>query len=180
MRILKENTVAIIIDMQERLLPHMEKSNVLLDNLKILIKGLNALDIPILVSEQYTKGLGPTVNEITQVLEQYTPLEKMSFSCFDESMIQEKIDYMNKEWIIIAGIESHICVLQTVIDLIDSGYIPIIIEDCIASRKANDKQIAIGRMQKEGAIITTYESILFELCRHAKSDAFKTISKLIK
>ncbi|QXM06591.1 hydrolase [Crassaminicella indica] len=179
MRILKENTTAVIIDIQERLLPHMN-SKELLKNLTILIEGLKALDIPIIVSEQYTKGLGPTVSKIKGMLEDSENIEKISFSCCDEPKLQEKIDNLNKEWIIIAGIESHICVLQTVIDLIDNGYTPVVIEDCISSRKENDKKIAIERMKKEGAIISTYESILFELCRYAGNDTFKTISKLVK
>ncbi|QZY55619.1 isochorismatase family protein [Crassaminicella profunda] len=179
MRILKENTTAMIIDVQKRLLPHMQNKE-LSKNLAILIEGLNGLDIPFIVSEQYTKGLGSTVDEIMGVLENFEIIEKMSFSCYDEPTLQEKIDYMNKEWIIIAGIESHICVLQTVIDLIDNGYMPIVIEDCISSRKENDKKIAIERMKKEGAVISTYESILFELCRYAGNETFKTISKLVK
>lgn len=180
MRILKENTGAAIIDIQERLLPHIYKNKKLLNNIKILIKGLQALDIPMVVTEQYTKGLGPTVEEIHQILEEYKSLEKMSFSCCDEPAIQTALDNMNKKWIIIVGIESHICVLQTVIDLIAKGYIPVVIEDCVSSRKENDKKIAIERMKEAGAIITTYESILFELCRYADNDTFKTISKLVK
>ncbi|WP_129600532.1 hydrolase [Anaerophilus nitritogenes] len=180
MRILKDNTIAVIIDMQERLLPHMENKNNLLQNFKTLIQGLHALNIPMIVSEQYPKGLGSTVEEISQILGDCTNIEKMSFSCFDEVKLQQQIDYMNKEWIIIAGIESHICVLQTVIDLIDNGYVPVVVEDCISSRKENDKKIAIERMRQMGAIITTTESILFELCRFATTDAFKVISKLVK
>ncbi|MCT4619569.1 MAG: hydrolase [Marinisporobacter sp.] len=179
MRILKENTAAIIIDVQERLLPHMHNKE-LVRNLSILIEGLKALDIPIVVSEQYTKGLGPTVDEIGGLLKGFENIEKMSFSCCDEPKIQEQIDHIDKEWIIVTGIESHICVLQTVIDLIDHGYVPVVIEDCISSRKENDKKIAIERMKKEGAIISTYESILFELCRYAGNEPFKKISKLIK
>ncbi|WP_053955239.1 hydrolase [Inediibacterium massiliense] len=180
MRVLKDHAVAVIIDMQERLLPHMENRNNLLHNVKTLIQGLNALNIPIIVSEQYPKGLGSTIEAIHEILGDYTSIEKMSFSCFDEAKLQQKIDYMNKEWIIVAGIESHICVLQTVIDLIDNGYAPVIVEDCVSSRYKNDKKIAIERMRQLGAIITTTESILFELCRYATTDSFKVISKLVK
>mgnify|MGYP003790731227 CR=1 FL=1 len=81
---------------------------------------------------------------------------------------------------IIAGIESHICVLQTAIDLMENGITPVLIEDCVSSRKENDKKIAVERMKKDGAIVTTYESILFELCRYAGTEQFKTISKLVK
>ena len=90
-------------------------------------------------------------------------IEKMSFSCCDESRVMEGIAVSGKENIIIAGIESHVCILQTVVDLIRNGYHPVVVEDCVSSRHENDKRMAIERMRKEGAIITTVESILFEL-----------------
>lgn len=180
MRILKENTGAIIIDMQERLVPHMNKVEELQKNMEILIKGLKELEIPLVVSEQYRKGLGPTVENIHEVLGDYECLEKTSFSCCDESCFEDKFKAMNKKWIIVAGVESHICVQQTVIDMIERGYVPVVIEDCVASRKGNDKRIAIERMRSEGAIISTCESILFELCRYAGNTTFKAISNLVK
>ena len=180
MRILKENTGAIIIDMQERLVPHMNKVEDLHKNMEILVKGLKEFEIPIIVSEQYRKGLGPTVENINEILGDSEFLEKTSFSCCDESCLHEKLKSMNKKWMIIAGVESHICVMQTVIDMIEKGFIPVVIEDCVSSRKGNDKRIAIERMRQEGAIISTCESILFELCRYAGSDTFKAISNLVK
>ena len=81
---------------------------------------------------------------------------------------------------VISGIETHVCVLQTTIDLLENNYIPVVVQDCVSSRRINDKQIAIERMRKEGAIITTYESLLFELLRYSGSEAFKAISKLVK
>jgi hypothetical protein len=180
MRILKENTGAIVIDLQERLVPHMYEDKGLLKNMEILINGLKELHIPILVSEQYPKGLGHTVESVDKVLGDYECLEKKSFSCCDETSINKEFKEMDKKWIIVAGVESHICVLQTVIDLIDRGYVPVLIEDCISSRKKNDKIIAVERMRSEGAIISTCESILFELCRHSGTDTFKVISGLVK
>lgn len=180
MRVLKENTVAVIVDVQERLVLHMNKKKELINNFEILVKGLKALDIPMVVSEQYTKGLGFTVEDIQKALGEYEAIEKTSFSCCDNGPIKERINELNKKWIIIAGVESHICVLQTVIDLIAMGYILVVVEDCVSSRKENDKNIAIERMRSEGAIITTYESILFELCRYSGTDEFKAISKLVK
>jgi nicotinamidase-related amidase len=180
MKILKENTGAIMIDFQERLVPHMHDKENLLKNTEILIKGLKSLEIPVAVSEQYPKGLGHTVEVIDKTLGEYRCLEKMSFSCCDEASIDEMFKTMNKKWIVVAGIESHICVLQTVIDIIDRGYVPVVVEDCVSSRKQNDKRMAIHRMRQEGAIITTCESILFELCRYAGNSTFKTISNLVK
>ena len=133
MRILKENAAALMIDYQERLVPHMWKKEELIKNTRILIQGLKALEVPIIVSEQYPKGLGPTVEEINEALGAYEPKEKTAFSCCDESSIVSEIQKLNKKWIIIAGIESHICVLQTVIDLIDKGMVPVLVEDCVSS-----------------------------------------------
>ncbi len=180
MRILKENTGAIIVDVQERLVPHIHENRELINNLEILIKGLKTLDIPIVVAEQYTKGLGPTVEGIHKSLGEYKSIEKTSFSCCDNGLIKDELSLLNKKWIIVAGIEAHVCVLQTVIDLIDIGYAPILIEDCVSSRKENDKKIAVERMKSEGAIIATYESILFELCRRSGTGEFKMISQLVK
>jgi nicotinamidase-related amidase len=180
MRILKDRTIALVIDFQERLFPFIYENEKLLKNVPILIEGLKALSMQIFVTEQYVKGLGPTVVPIAQALGDIRRIEKMSFSCCDEPRLMEGIAVTGKENVIIVGIESHVCVLQTVIDLIRNGYHPIVVEDCISSRRENDKRIAIERMKKEGAIMTTYESVLFELLRYSGTEQFKVISRLVK
>jgi len=107
-------------------------------------------------------------------------IEKTAFSCCDEPEFIRALAETHKQYILIAGIESHVCVLQTVIDMVERGYQPVLVEDCVSSRKANDKTISVRRMRKEGAIVTSYESILFELCRFSGTDEFKSISKLVK
>ena len=180
MRILKDRTIALVIDFQERLFPFIYENEKLLKNVLVLIEGLKAMGMHIFVTEQYVKGLGPTVSLIAQALGDIKRIEKISFSCCDEPRLMEGIAVTGKENVIIVGIESHVCVLQTVIDLIRNGYHPIVVEDCISSRKENDKRIAIERMKKEGAIITTYESVLFELLRYSGTEQFKVISRLVK
>ena len=180
MRILKEHTSAIVIDIQERLFPHIYDHKALEKNVNILIQGLNLLKIPVIVTEQYRKGLGPTIESVSGNLIDFHPIEKMSFSCCDESKFLKDLMLKNSKHVIIAGIETHVCVLQTVIDLVDNGFHPVVVEDCVSSRKANDKHMAIERMRSEGAIISTYESILLEICRIAGNDTFKAISQLIK
>lgn len=181
MRINKEDVMAIVIDNQEKLVPHMYECNNLIVNTVKLLQGLNILQVPIIATQQYTKGLGMTVEEIQNVFhKEFQYLEKISFSSYGDAVIKEEIRKLGKKCIIICGIEGHICVLQTVIDLLEDGYDVVIVEDCISSRKENDKVIALRRMEKEGAIITTYESILFELTKMAGNDTFKAISKLIK
>jgi len=180
MRILAEDTVGLIIDMQERLYPFIHDNGQLTRNTTILIEGLKAIGIKILVTEQYTKGLGFTIEPLKQLLTDTTVVEKMAFSCCDEPVFYEKLSLLGIRNVIIAGIESHVCVLQTAIDLLSCGYIPVIVEDCVSSRNPNDKRIAIERLRKEGAVITTCESVLFELLRLSGTEAFKKISKLVK
>ena len=180
MRILAEDSVGLVIDIQERLLPHIFKYEELLHKTKILIEGLNVLNIPILVTEQYRKGLGETVPMIADNIDSFQPMEKVSFSCCDDDPFSDRLKNSGKKNVIICGIEAHVCLLQTTIDLIESGYQPVVVEDCTSSRKMIDKFIAIERMRQEGAIISTYESILFELARISGTDQFKAISKLVK
>ena len=180
MRIFREQTAGLVIDIQERLFPHISGHEELAINSGILIKGLQALRIPILVTEQYTKGLGPTIQPIQQLFDNAPPVEKLAFSCCDEPAFMQHLNDLKKKFIVITGIEAHVCVLQTTIDLLERNFIPVVIEDCISSRRLNDKAIAVRRMRSMGAIISTYESVLFELLRYSGTEEFKAISKLVK
>lgn len=176
MRIKAEDSIAIVIDYQEKLMPVMYEKEELLKNTTILLSGLQELEIPIVVTQQYTKGLGKTVEEIGNVLGKFNYLEKVAFSAFEE--IKSIIE--GKKYVIVCGIEAHICVLQTLLDLKENGYIPVLVEDCISSRTLHNKQIALERAKQEEVILTTYESVLFELMKTAGTDTFKKIQKLIK
>lgn len=180
MRINKDEAAGLIIDVQERLVPHISNNSEVVERIITLIKGLITLNIPIAASEQYIKGLGATIDPVNSVLPQNCKFEKIAFSCCDEPLFKQKILPKDKKYVIIAGVEAHVCVLQTVIDLLDAGHIPVVVEDCISSRKERDKNIAVQRMISSGAVITTCESILFELCRFAGSESFKAVSKLVK
>lgn len=180
MRVNKDEAAALVIDIQEKLFPHMHEGERFLERVVIFIRGIKILDIPFLVTEQYRKGLGETIPQIKELVDNKTPLEKICFSCCDDSHIMTNLQKLNRKFVIIAGIEAHVCVMQTVMDLVENGFIPVVAEDCITSRKANDKKIALERIRNEGAIITTCESILLELCRVAGNEKFKAISALIK
>jgi nicotinamidase-related amidase len=180
MRITRERSAGLIIDIQEKLFPHMAEREKLAKEVNTLLAGLNHLNVPILVTEQYTKGLGPTIPEITVNLLSYPGIEKMSFSCCDDPGFMDKLRDINPEFVIIAGIEAHVCVLQTVIDLVGAGYLPVVVENAVSSRSIKDKETSILRMRQEGAVITSTESILFELTRVSGTDQFKFISKLVK
>jgi Amidases related to nicotinamidase len=181
MRILAEDTMALVIDFQERLVPVIQKQEELLQNTLILLRGLKVLKIPMLITQQYPKGLGMTVPIISEAVGETSDYyDKITFSCAEDEAIRNKIKESGKKNIIICGIEAHICVLQTVIDLISQKYNVILVEDCIGSRKESDRQIGIRRAIAEGAIPATYESVLFELTRVAKTDVFREVSRLIK
>jgi len=180
MRIEREHTAALIIDIQEKLFPHMYQKEALLRRCALLLEGLKVLDIPLVVTEQYSKGLGATVPEISVLIDQESAIEKIAFSCCDEPAVMQTGAIRNSNNIIICGIEAHVCVLQTVIDLQEAGYKAVVVEDCISSRNPEDKRVALERMRAEGAVITTSESVLLELARVAGTNEFKAISRLIK
>jgi nicotinamidase-related amidase len=180
MRILVNETAAVIIDVQEKLLPHIFEGENILHNCLKLIEGLKILSVPIIVTQQYSRGLGSTVPSIIQQIPEFRYIEKLSFSCYDEPSFRKQVSDSGRQFIVLCGIESHVCVLQTCLDLLDAGLIPVVAEDCVSSRKPNDKKIAIERMRQEGARITTLESLLFELTRLAGTDTFKSISRIVK
>lgn len=180
MRIEKENTVGLVIDMQEKLFPVMLKSESLLKNCLTLIQGLREFKLPIVTTQQYTKGLGETLPEIQELIPDFSYIEKRDFSCCDEPMVSEKLKELQAKNIIICGIESHVCVLQTAIDLKSAGYTPIVVIDCISSRSDKNIELAKERFRFEGIMMTSYESILFELTRSAGAPEFRAISKLVK
>jgi nicotinamidase-related amidase len=180
MRIIREHTVSLAVDIQEKLIPFIFEHEELLHNMIILIRGLKILEIPLIVTEQYPKGLGETVPVIREEIEPFHPIEKTAFSCCDDPRFMVHLNNIAKKYVIVFGIEAHVCILQTTIDLIEDGFQPVVIEDCISSRKLSDKMTALERMRQEGAIISSYESILFELARISGTDQFREISRLVK
>lgn len=178
MRIIKEESLALLVDVQEKLYPHMENKEMLSQKIFTLLKGIAALEVPLVAARQYPQGLGDTINLLRpHVTDCY---DKISFSCCGNDKLLDKLQKSGRKYVIIAGIEAHICVLQTVIDLKTLGYLPVVVTDAVSSRKHHDYEIALRRMEYEGAILTTVESILFELCRQAETEVFKTISRLVK
>ncbi len=180
MRILRENTIGLVIDIQERLVPAMEESEQLVENCSKLIQGLQILGLPLLVTQQYTKGLGETIDEIKSLIPDFQYIEKKDFSCYDEPVFAEKLALSGAKNVIICGIESHVCVLQTAIDLKAAGYNPVVAFDCVSSRSFDNIDLAAERFRYEGIMMTSMESIIFELTRSAGALGFKEISKLVK
>lgn len=180
MRITKENTIGLIIDIQERLFPAMFEKESLLKNTLVLIQGLKVLQIPLIVTQQYSKGLGETIQGIKSVIPDFGFIEKRSFSCCDEPVFIESLKKTEAKNVIICGIESHVCVLQTAVDLKAAGFNPVVVMDCVSSRVAASIEIAKERFHLEEIIMTSAESILFELTRSSAAPEFKAISNLVK
>lgn len=180
MRLDVKHTQAICVDIQERLFPHIHEHDELARRCAILIQGLRLLNVPIIVTEQYVKGLGPTIPSISQALGEYNPIEKITFSCCGAPEVEAHVLGSNRHHVILFGIETHVCVQQTALDLLGQGRTVVVIEDCVSSRSVNDKLVAIERMRQAGAVITTMESVLFELLKQAGTETFKQISALVK
>ena len=176
-----ENTAMIMVDIQEKLLPAMNQKEEVLDRCVRLLKGVMTLQIPTLVSEQYPRGLGETVGELKKEFRGNVPtISKTSFSCLGQQDMEDWVRGLNREYVLVCGIEAHICVMQTVLDLQRAGYKPVVISDCVTSRSIRDYTAAIERMRKEGVIVTTYEAVLFELLKDLKHPKFKEILAIIK
>lgn len=175
----REKAFVIAVDYQERLLPAMRDTRKLLDNSVKLLTGVKALGVPVVYTQQYTKGLGPTISCIRDVIGSDTYGEKLKYSCYEclEGMIPSPEE---RPFVIICGIEAHCCVLQTAIEMQSKGYRAVLVTDCISSRKEADEKYAIERAKQEGVLLTTYEAILFELLRKAGTDTAKVIQKLIR
>lgn len=180
MRIRLEDVCVLVVDYQEKFVPVIAEWEQLIANSKKLLQGLRILGVPVIATTQYAKGLGLNVPEIMEAAGTEEYLDKKSFSVYGDEQIRTKIEQLGKKQVIVCGIEAHICVLQTVLDFAETGYQPILVEDCISSRRLSDKNIAIMRARTEGAIVTSYESLLFELMRTAEHEKFKQISKLVK
>ncbi len=178
MKLKPETAQALVIDYQVKFIPVMSDPERLIERTRLLLSGLAVHEIPILVTRQYPKGLGETVPEITDVLENDVTLDKITFSCLDNETIRESF-LPEKPNVIVCGIETHICVVQTVLDLLEMGKTVYLVVDCLDSRRPEDSRIALKRMIDAGAIPVTAESILFELTNIAGTEKFKRISNLV-
>jgi nicotinamidase-related amidase len=175
-----ENTALVMIDIQAKLLNVMFEKEALLENAQRLIKGLQLLGIPVIVTEQNPKGLGPTQAELAQLLPNVGALPKYCFSCGQDKGFAEALSKLNRRQILLCGIEAHICVYQSALELLSQGYEVQIVTDVVSSRAAANKTLALSRLQSEGAKLTSTEMVLFELLKTAENPSFKEISRIIR
>lgn len=174
------DTLLLVIDVQEKLFRVIPDNDILLTHLQKLIRGCEILEIPIIVTEQNPAGLGATITDLSGLLLDAPRITKFTFSCCAESSFMEQLAAIGRKQILICGIESHICVYQTTADLLLHGYEPHVVTECVASRTHANKTLALKRLNAEGVKMTGVEMALFELLRTAKADQFKAISSLIK
>jgi nicotinamidase-related amidase len=176
-----KDTALIVIDVQGKLAQLMHQKERLFANIKRMIKGAQVLDIPLLWTEQAPDKLGPTTPEIAELLaERVQPISKSSFSCCGHAPFMDAFKALDRRQVLLTGIEAHVCVYQTALDLLDIGYEVQVVTDAVSARIAENKQIGIDRMQAAGAALTSTEMALFELLRIAEGDQFKAITKIVK
>lgn len=176
----RRHSALLVIDIQARVHAAMCFGQLVEENTVKLIRGFQILQVPIYITEQYPKGLGPTVPAIADALPGIVPLQKMSFSCCGSEDLMEGLKARGIQQVVVCGIETHVCVSQTAHDMLASGLQVHVVRDAVSSRRESDHANALERMRDAGAFITTTEAALFELMVRADIAEFKAISALVK
>jgi nicotinamidase-related amidase len=176
----RRQTALLVIDIQDRVHAVMRYREAVEANALKLIRGCQLLQAPIFLTEQYPKGLGHTISSIRQALQTALPLQKTTFSCCGSEELMQALQAKGIKQVVLAGIETHVCVLQTALDLLARNFQVHVVRDAVSSRRELDHQTALQRLAQAGAIVTTAEAVLFELMARADIAEFKDVSKLIK
>jgi nicotinamidase-related amidase len=176
----KEDTVLLVVDIQSKLAAVMKEKDKVVKNNQHLIELAKMIGMPVMVTEQYPKGIGTTVPEIREVLPFYRPVEKMTFDCCGRPAFLEELKEHNKSNVILTGMETHICVLQTCIGLLKGGINVHVVQDASCSRTKENWKTGIEFMREAGAVVTCTETVLFQLLKVAGTEEFKKISQRIK
>lgn len=181
-RLSREVSSLLVVDVQERLFAVMDPDHreEMVKNIKVLATAARRLGIPIRITEQYPKGLGHTLPELRESLGEVEPIAKVAFSCCGAEGFLEGLRATRARQIVLAGIETHVCVLLTALDLLADGYAVHVVADATCSRRRENWQIALDQLREAGAVVTSTESVLFQLLRVADTDDFRFLSKLIK
>jgi nicotinamidase-related amidase len=172
----------VVVDVQEKLSNAMnpEEMRRVTGNIVRSIQGAHTLRVPVLVTEQYPKGLGPTIPSVQQALGDAPVLEKVFFSCCGAPNFLEKLKTTKANTVVLVGMESHVCVLQTALDLLEKGYHIQILADAVISRNLENKRVSLDLMREAGAVISSTETVLFQWTERAGTEEFKVISKLVR
>ncbi|MBA2650141.1 MAG: hydrolase [Legionella sp.] len=173
----KEESILLLVDVQDKLTPHVINSSALISRCEWLLKLANKLEVPILVSEQYSKGLGQTIEALKAHSHPNNSIEKIHFSCMQSSSYTIRLQAYNKKQVILIGIEAHVCVLQTAIEMKEAGFDVFVVVDAISSRNPLDLKYALKRMSQAEIHLITAEMVFFEWIRQAGTPEFKALSK---
>jgi nicotinamidase-related amidase len=175
-----EETVLVVVDIQGKLAQLMHDRESLFDNVKKMIRGAGILELPIIWVEQNPRGLGPTVPEIAELMPGKIPISKMTFSCAGNRNFTRELEALGRKQVLLVGIETHVCIYQTVMDLKELSYEVQVVADAVSSRTEENKRVALMRIRDLGAALTTAETALFELLKVAEGPRFKAMLKVVK
>jgi nicotinamidase-related amidase len=175
-----DRSCLLLVDIQARLAPAVLDPDQVITRAGILRRAADTLAIPVIASEQYPKGLGPTVPELRATLEEHQILSKTTFSCFRDEKLASQVRQLARMQVVVGGMEAHVCVLQTVVDLLHNRFSVFVVADAISSRLEQSRVLAIARMREAGAAIVTTEMVLFEWLERADHPQFRALSSLIK
>ncbi len=175
-----DETLLLLIDVQGRLAESVFQPEALSKNISKLLRSCTILDVPVLVTEQYPKGLGYTLASLMELLPGNIPVEKKTFSCCGVPEFMRQLRSFNRNDILVVGIEAHVCVYQTSVELLEFGYNVHLVTDAVSSRTKENKRLGIRCIEKAGASLTSTEMALFELLRVAEGERFKSISTIVK
>lgn len=170
----------LIVDMQERLMPHVDDGAGVTRQVARLVRAATAMRLPITISEQYPEGLGRTVAELAQLVTGADRIMKMTFSVWRDDTARERLTSHLRPQIVVAGVETHVCVQQTVLDLLGMQMQPFVLADAVGSRHRTDRDVALQRMSAAGAVVTTVESAIYELLEEAGTPLFKRVLEIVK
>ena len=176
----RENSAVLLVDYQERFTPVLSDNAITVENIKLLLRGVKIYRIPVFVSEQVPEKLGPTIVELKSLLEGANFFSKKSMSCFGEVGFVKELWVHNIKKLAVCGIEAHVCVLQTCLDLLHNGFEVHLVTDAVTSRLPHNKPIAVEKIKSAGGIISSVETILFEIAYEAGNEEFKKLQQLFK
>lgn len=177
----RNHTILLVVDVQERMLPAIANHDDVLNQVTKLAKGFHVLGLPMLVTEQYSKGLGPTVEPVREAMQEwYRPIEKISFSACGDLHFMNQLEAAGKQNVILCGVETHVCVYQTAMDLRELGYNVEVAADAVGSRAEINYRIALEKMARIGIGLTSVEMILFEIMLRADIPEFKPVQSIVK
>jgi nicotinamidase-related amidase len=176
-----EGAVLLIVDVQEAFRDAIGNFSTIAANIARAVSGFDLLGLPILVTEQYPKGLGPTAEEIRlSMADKFEPIEKTAFSAFGAADVRIKLEDLAAKQVVLGGVETHVCVNQTAHDLLKNGYVVHLLTDCVGSRFDHDKAAGLEKMRSSGVVFSSVEMALFEVMRDAEHEKFKEVQALIK